>query len=184
MVDERLVVALSHETRAHALSMCSVRPTSTKEIAESLDITVSAAWYHVDKLQALGCIKEDFSIQRRGAKERFYVAAAPYYFDSAAWEQVPEDRRPGVIMGILRLIAQDVDKSVRAKTIEAGDSHLSRVRIDLDQRGREEAYAVLGQALEGLLKVRQNCAARNHRGDMQMLPASVVLMQLELESRD
>lgn len=183
LVDDRLAVALSHETRETALALCSIRPTSTKEIADASETSVSAAWYHVDKLEKLGCIQEAFSRQRRGARERFFEATCDYYFDSEAWENVPADQRSGTIMRILRLIAHDVDLAVKAKTIEAADSHLSRIPIDLDSKGREEAYAVLGRALDGLVKVRKKCVARADKDGVETTPASLVLMQLEFEPR-
>ncbi|HEX9967307.1 MAG TPA: winged helix-turn-helix domain-containing protein [Solirubrobacterales bacterium] len=183
LVDDRLTVALSHDTRQFALSVCSIRPTSTKEIADALEISVSAAWHHVDKLVKLGCLKEVRSQQRRGARERFYEATCDYYFDSDAWEKVPVDQRSSITMRILRLIAHDVDLAVKAKTIEAADSHLSRITINLDPKGRKEAYAVLGKALDGLVKVRKRCVARADKGEVDTTPASLVLMQLEFEPR-
>jgi predicted ArsR family transcriptional regulator len=180
MVDDRLAAALSHDTREHALAMCSLRPTSTKEVAEDLDITVSAAWYHMDKLRALGCIEEVDSRRRRGAIEHFYAATCTGYFDSKAWDAVARDKRLAISMRVLRLISGDVDRAVRAKTISAPDRHLSRTVIDLDPQGEAEAYAVLGAALEGLLRVRGNCVARQGKGDANTTRTSLVWMQLKL----
>jgi predicted ArsR family transcriptional regulator len=183
MVNDRLTTALSHDTREHALSICSVRPTSTKEIAAELGISVSAAWYHVDKLRELGCIKEVEAKPRRGALEHFYVATSDYYFDSEAWEKVPKGKRLAITMRILRLITRDVDESVRAETIYAADRHLSRTTIDLDPKGQEETYVVLAGALEGLLAVRENCAGRKGKNNGNTTLTSLVIMQLELPRR-
>jgi predicted ArsR family transcriptional regulator len=179
-VDDRLAVALSHETRETALSMCSIRPTSAKEVADALEISVNAAWYHVDKLQKLGCIEEVASVQRRGAQERFYRATCDYYFDAEAWASLSEDRRWAATMKILRLIGADVDKAIRARTAASPDRHLSRTTIDLDDQGRVEAYAVLARALDGLLDVRKNCVARKDATSARTTRTSFVLMQLDL----
>ncbi len=180
IVDDRLVVALSHETREQALVMCSLRPTSTKEIADALDTTVSAVWYHVDKLQELGCIEEVGSKARRGATERFYTTTSAVYFDSDAWKAVPREQRLAISMRVLGLIAGDVDEAVRSKTIASTDRHLSRTIIDLDAPGKGEAYAVLADALEGLIAVRENCAARVDKAGSRTIRRSFVLMELDL----
>jgi predicted ArsR family transcriptional regulator len=180
LVDDRLAVALSHDTREFALSLCSIRPTSTKEIADALEISVSAVWYHMDKLERLGCIKEVFRKKRGGAEECFYVATSDFYFDSEAWKSLSDDKRLTVTMRLLRLVADDVDQAVRAKTAAAIERHLSRTIIDLDGKGSEEAYEVLATALEGLLEVRRNCVARRDASGGEATRTSFVLMQLEL----
>jgi biotin operon repressor len=179
LLDDRLAVALSHETRETALALCSIRPTSTKEIADAAEVSVSNAWHHVEKLKQLGCIKEVSSRQRRGARERFYEATCDYYFDSKAWDALSQEERLTISMRVLRLIAGDVDKATRAKTI-ASDPHVSRTTIDLDAEGDEEAYGVLLTSLEGLLAVRENCVARKGKGGGKTTRTSFVLMQLKL----
>lgn len=179
-VDDRLAFALSHETRECALALCAIRPTSAKEVADALEISINSAWYHVDKLEKMGCLKEVSRKKSRGAEERFYVATCDYYYDSQAWDAVPTEKRMAITMRIVRLIAGDVDKAVRAKTVASSDRHLSRTTIDLDQKGHEEAYAVLATALEGLLLVRENCVARKDAGGARTTRTSFVLMQLDL----
>lgn len=183
IVDDRLTVALSHETRECALAMCAIRPTSTKEIADALETTVSAVWYHVDKLKELGCIKEVSSRPRRGARERFYVATSAFYFDSDAWKALSPPERLVTSLKILRLIANDVDKAVRADTIAATDRHLSRTIIDLDDEGQDEVYEVLADALERLLDIRERCDARKGKSGGKTTRTSLVLMHLKLVAR-
>ena len=186
MVDDRLTVALSHETREHALSVCSVRPTSTKEIAADLDIRVSAAWCHVDRLIELGCLKEAHSRKVRGATEHFYEATTACYFDAAAWEAVPKEKRVAITMRVLRLIAGDVDEAVRAKTVDSTKHHISRTIMNLDPKGDQEISSILAKALEEVLTVRENCAARKHKnkGGGNTTPTSFIFMQLDLPPRD
>lgn len=184
LVDDRLAVALSHETRETALALCSIRPTSTKEIADAVEIGVNAAWYHVNKLEEMGCIKEAFRKRRGGAEECFYEATCDFYFDSKAWDALPGEERISISMKILRLIAGDVDRAARSKTIAATDRHLSRTIIDLDAQGQEEAYGVFAEALKGLLAVRENCVARSDKAGGQTTRTSFVMMQLKLLSSD
>jgi predicted ArsR family transcriptional regulator len=183
LVDERLVAALSHETRAHALTVFTERPASTKEIAAELKKSVSAVWYHVDKLLGLGCIELVRSEKRRGAMEHFYRATVRHFFDTKTWESLPEDDRLAIAMGILRSIAGDVDEAVRAKTVDTVDNHLSRTLLILDGEGWKETNALLDETLEGLLKIRERSTVRLGESDERPIRASASIMQFELPSR-
>lgn len=183
LVDERLVAALSHETRAHALAVFTERPASTKEIAAELDKSVSAVWYHVDKLLKLGCIELVRSEQRRGAMEHFYRATVRHFFSDEAWEQVPKSERLAITMGILRLIAGDLDEAMQAETADAVDRHLSRTYFVLDREGWQEIIDLLAQTLEGLLAIRETSTMRRAQSGEKAVRASVSIMQFELPSR-
>jgi predicted ArsR family transcriptional regulator len=183
LVDERLVAALSHGTRAHALTVFTERPASTKEIAAELKESVSAVWYHVDKLLKLGCIELVRSEKRRGAMEHFYRATVRHFFDTKTWESLPARNRLTIAMGILRSIAGDVDDAVRAKTVDTVDNHLTRTLLMLDREGWEESNALLDETLEGLLKIREKSAMRLAESDEPPIRASVSMMEFELPSR-
>lgn len=182
LVDERLVAALSHETRAHALTVFTERPASTKEIAEELNKSVSGVWYHVDKLLKLGCIELVRSEKRRGAMEHFYRATVQSFFSTEEWEHVPKSKRLTITMGALRLIADDVAEAMRTGTADAVDRHLSRTQLILDEEGWEETGALLAETLEGLLLIREKSAMRRAKTDERPTHASVSLMQFELPS--
>jgi predicted ArsR family transcriptional regulator len=183
LVDERLVTALSHETRAHALAVFTERPASTKEIAAELKKSVSAVWYHVDKLRELGCIEPVATKKRRGATEHFYRATVRHFFSADAWETVPKSERLAITMGVLRLVAADLDEAIKAETADAIDRHLSRTQLVLDQEGWTETTDLLASSLEGLLEIRERCALRRAESDEPAIRASVSIMQFELPSR-
>lgn len=182
LVDERLVAALSHETRAHALTVFTERPASTKEIAAELKKSVSAVWYHVDKLLKLGCIELVRSEKRRGAMEHFYRATVRHFFDTKTWESLPEQNRLAIAMGILRSIAGDVDDAVQARTVDTGENHLSRTLLMLDAEGWSESTVLLDQTLEALLAIREKSAMRLGDSNERPVRASVSIMQFELPS--
>lgn len=182
LVDDRLVAALSHETRAHALTVFTERPASTKEIAAELKKSVSAVWYHVDKLLKLGCIELVRSERRRGAMEHFYRATVRHFFDTQTWESLPEHNRLAIAMGILRSIAGDVDEAVRAKTVDTVDNHLSRTLLMLDPEGWKESNELLDETLEALLAIREKSAMRL-ASDSEPIRATISMMQFELPSR-
>lgn len=183
LIDERLVAALSHETRAHAMAVFTERPASTKEIAAELKKSVSAVWYHVDKLVKLGCIELVRSEKRRGAMEHFYRATVRHFFSDDAWENVPKSKRLAISMGVLRLIAGDLDEAMQAETVDAVDRHLTRTQLILDKEGWRETSELLAETLEGLFKIREKSAMRRARSDEKAIRASVSIMQFELPSR-
>lgn len=183
LLDERLVIAFSHETRAHALGVFAVRPASTKEIAAELDESVSAVWYHVDKLLQLGCIELVRSEKRRGAMEHFYRATVPHYFDDEAWASLPKENRREIVVGILRLIAGDVDEAVQADALDTVDNHLSRSMLNLDREGWEESKEALDEALERLYEIRERATMRMADSGEDSIRVSASIMQFELPSR-
>lgn len=183
LVDERLVAALSHETRAHALAVFTERVASTKEIAAELKKSVSAVWYHVDKLRELGCIELVDSKRRRGATEYFYRATVQHFFSAAAWEHVPKSERLAITMGVLRLIAGDLDEAIQAETADSVDRHLSRTQLILDKQGWNEAVDLLAATLEGLFVIRERCVLRRADSSEPAIRASISMMQFELPSR-
>ncbi|HEX9967306.1 MAG TPA: winged helix-turn-helix transcriptional regulator [Solirubrobacterales bacterium] len=183
LIDDRLVTALSHETRAHALAVFTERPASTKEIAGELKKSVSAVWYHVDKLVKLGCIELVRSEKRRGAMEHFYRATVRHFFSDDAWENVPKPERLAISMGVLRLIAGDVDEAMQTETVDAIDRHLTRTQLILDKEGWQETSDLLAETLEGLLGIREKSAMRRAESNEKAIRASVSIMQFELPSR-
>lgn len=184
LFDERLVTALSHETRAHALAVFTERPASTTELAKELGESVNAVWHHVDKLLKLGCIELVETKRRRGAHEHFYRATVRHFFDAEAWETVPKQERLTITMGVLRLIAGDVDEAIQAQTVDALDRHLSRTLMNLDSEGWAEANALLGETLEKLLEIREKATMRMAKTGEKPIRASVSLMHFLLPPVD
>jgi len=183
LFDERLVTAFSHETRAHALGVFAVRPASTKELAEELGQSVSAVWYHVDKLLKLGCIEQVETKQRRGANERFFRATVPHFFDDEMWEGIPKPKRLPIVTGILRLIAGDLDEAMRGDTVDTVDNHLSRSLLNLDGDGWMESKLLLDGTLECLLEIREKSTMRMAESGEASMRVAVAIMQFELPPR-
>lgn len=183
LLNERLVAAFSHETRAHALGVFAVRPASTKEIAKELNKSVSSVWYHVDKLVDLGCIELVRSEKRRGATEHFYRATVPHFFDDETWASLPEKNRHEIALGILRLIAGDLNEAVQAEALDTIDNHLSRSLLHLDREGWNESKEVLDEALERLFAVRERATMRMAKSGEDSIRVSATIMQFELPPR-
>lgn len=183
LIDERLVAALSHETRAHALAVFTERSASTKELAQELGQSVSAVWYHVDRLLKLGCIEQVETKKRRGANERFFRATVRHFFDGEAWESLPKRKRLAITMGVVRLISCDLSEALQAETVDAKDRHLSRTLLNIDQAGWVESNSLLDDTLERLLAIRDKSTMRIAKEGGGRIRASVSIMSFELPPR-
>jgi predicted ArsR family transcriptional regulator len=183
LIDERVVAAFSHETRAHALGVFAIRPASTKEIATELGKSVSAVWYHVDRLRQLGCIELVETKKRRGATEHFYRATVQHFFDDDAWASIPKENRLEIAMGILRLIAGDLDEAVQGDALDTVDNHLSRSLLHLDREGWNESKQLLDRTLEQLLQIRERSTMRMAESGEGSIRVSATIMQFELPPR-
>jgi len=183
LLNDRLVAAFSHETRAHALGVFAVRPASTKEIANELEKSVSAVWYHVDKLRELGCIEQVRAEKRRGATEHFYRATVPHFFDDETWASLPKRNRHEIALGILRLIASDLNEAVQAEALDTIDNHLSRSMLNLDREGWNESKVLLNETLEQLFQIRERATMRMAKSGEDSIRVSATIMQFELPPR-
>lgn len=179
LLDERLITALNHPTRAYALNVMTQRAASSTELAREIGEEPTLLAYHFDQLVKLGCIEEVTTRKRRGATERFYRATVRHYFDADAWAAVPDKDRLGLVMGVLRLISSDLDESLRAGTVNAPDLHLSRTPMKLDGKGWKEVVTLLEETLEKLLQIRERAAERMAETGEKPRIAKVALIQLE-----
>ncbi len=183
LIDERLISAMSHETRVHALAVLHERPASAKEVAGELGQSISAVWYHMNKLLELGCIELVGTKRRRGATERFYKATVAEFFDDETWSRIPENKRISITVNILKLIANDIDEAIQAGTVDTVDNHLTRSPINLDRQGWEDANALLDETLEGVMKIREEAALRMAGSTERPIRSSLAMMIFELPSR-
>lgn len=183
LIDGRLLTALAHDTRTYALLVFSERPASTKEIAAELGVSVSAVWYHVQKLLSLGCIEEVDVKRRRGAHERFFIATRSCYFDVESWSTMPAEKKHAYVMRILRMIAGDLDEAMRSNTVDTDDNHLSHTPLILDRMAWKEATELLEETLVKLLEIRKQAGRRVAEGESDAFRAAVSIMQFELPPR-
>jgi hypothetical protein len=137
----------------------------------------------VDQLLKLGCIELVETKRRRGAREHFYRATVRHFFDAEVWENVPKRKRLTITMGVLRLIAGDLDEAVQTQTVDAVDRHLSRTLLTLDGEAWEESNALLDDTLEKLLGIREKATMRMAETGEEPIRASVSIMHFQLPPR-
>jgi hypothetical protein len=163
LISSRLVTAMSHPTRVHAMTVLNERAATPGEIAASLGQPVNNVTYHINVLVNLGCIELIEEKPARGGRvvEHFYRATQPSYLDLEGWKQLGENEKFGLTAALMRLVSDDIDEAMARGTFyEPDDNHLSRSPMVVDPEGWRETLAVLEQTVFGLMGIQDNVKAR------------------------
>ena len=78
-LDEEKIKALSDPTRRELLEILAEEPSYPLEAARQLDIDKQKAYYHFDKLEESGLVKEAGTEKFSGGSATYYTPAAPAY---------------------------------------------------------------------------------------------------------
>lgn len=157
LINDKLITAMGHPTRVHAVMVLNQRTASPSEIAKELDRSVRHVAYHLEVLEKLGCIELVVKKPAGGGRvvESFYRATERSWFDREAWEQVEDDKtRIGVTMPILSLMSEDIAQAMIGNTFEEKDNHVSRTPMVVDDDGWEEVVSLLSETLEELIEIQ------------------------------
>jgi len=182
LVDRRLTKALAHPTRVHILNILNDGPSSPSKIARQLDnVSLNLTSHHIKVLRELGCVELVREVTHGGRTEHIYRATKRQFFTAEEWEEVePGDRQP-ITVGILRMISEDLGRSLASgKFDELPDNHLSRSPLDVDQEGWREIVAILERALGEVLEVNERSAERARLSGEELMKIRVVMMQFLL----
>lgn len=182
LVDRRLTKALAHPTRVHILSILNEGPNSPSKIAKRLDnVSLNLTAHHIKVLRELGCVELVRKVAHGGRTEHIYRATKRQYFSAEEWANVDLHARPPITVGILRLISEDVGKSLAAgKFDELPDNHLSRSPLNVDGEGWREIVSILERALGEVLEVNARSAERARLSGEDLMTIRVVMMQFLL----
>jgi DNA-binding transcriptional ArsR family regulator len=182
LLDRRLAKALAHPTRVHILSILNEGPSSPSKIAKRLDnVSLNLTSHHIKVLRELGCVELVREVTHGGRTEHIYRATKRQHFTPEEWEGVEPRDRPPITVSILRLISEDVSKSLASgKFDELPDNHLSRSPIDVDREGWGEIVSILNRALEEVLEVNARSAERARLSGEDLMKIRVVMMQFLL----
>jgi len=182
LVDRRLTKALAHPTRVHILNILNDGPSSPSKIAKRLDnVSLNLTSHHIKVLRELGCVELVREVRHGGRIEHIYRATKRQFFTASEWEEVEPKARQPITVGILRMISEDVGRSLASgKFDELLDNHLSRSPLDVDEEGWREIVAILGRALEEVLEVNERSAARARLSGEDLMKIRVVMMQFLL----
>jgi DNA-binding transcriptional ArsR family regulator len=188
LTNARLAKAMSHPTRVHILSVVHTRPASAKEIAAELGEPTPNVKHHIQALRGLGCIEIAEERPKHGNRvvEHFYRATKLRYFDDEAWGQLDLKGKWQVVMPIMRLASRDISEALVAGTfMDPDDNHVTRTPMIVDREGWEESKAVLADALDGLLEVKDRVEARREAGsEEETMAIKVEIIHFRSPDRD
>lgn len=167
--------AISHPLRNAVQCILYNRMASSKEMGDELGEDVSNVSYHVRELKAIGNIELRKEEKRRGATESFYRAVIPplLLHDDESWAKLPQSAREEISAITFQGLVSEVTCALDEGTLDARtDRHLSRVCMDVDERGRREALECLALLLARLERIDKQSAARMQKdgaGGMRFL---------------
>lgn len=177
--DWRLVKALSHPTRVHALMVCTHHPASPKEIAAELGVGINHAYYHLNELEKLECVELVETRKRRALDEHFYKTTVRHYFNQDDWRKVPPHSRVRMRIELIKTVSGEASTAARGETLDSGDNHMSRVALQVDRQGWKEIAQRLDEALEDVMRIKSSAAIRLGQADERGIETRVNLLHFE-----
>jgi DNA-binding transcriptional ArsR family regulator len=182
LIDERVLKAQSHPTRAHILNILSEGPSSPAQMQRRMEnVSLNLVCHHVKVLREVGLIELVDIKHHGGRKEHIYRATQRQYFDLEEWLQIDPKLRQPLITTILSQISEDTARAmVEGKFTELPDSHLSRAPIELDADGWKEVVDILEAALDGVLEAHARSVERSQQSGEALMPARVMIMQFPI----
>jgi hypothetical protein len=183
-IDPRLIKAIGHPIREHALAVFNERVASATEIGEEIDLDTSAFYHHIQELEAMGCIERVETRRRRGAKEHFFQATTTAgLFDDRLWSLIPKSLKSDLATGMLRSLFGEAVRALRTGTFNARDDrHLSWTPGLLDSLGWQELMALLEQTLKLVIAIQRRSRARIAKTGEPGIPVAVGLLGFETAS--
>jgi DNA-binding transcriptional ArsR family regulator len=162
-LDTRLAKAMSHPLRQRLLMAYTGRVLSPSQAAEELGESLGDVSYHTKQLLAQGCVELVQAVRGRGGVKHYYRATVPFEFPDSEWSALSPALRGSLASSVVDTIAGDLDAAAAAGALGAEDVHLSRTRLELDERGRRELSALLERVVADALRLQRESAER--RGD-------------------
>jgi DNA-binding transcriptional ArsR family regulator len=163
LVSEKIITALGHPTRVHAVMVLDQRAASPAELARELGRSVRHVTYHLEVLERLGCVE---LVERKPAGggrviESFYKGTARAWFDREAWEEIEDQKaKIAVTMPILSPTSEDIANAMVGNTFEDNDNHVSRTPMVVDDEGWDEVVTLLSATLDELIDIQARASNR------------------------
>jgi DNA-binding transcriptional ArsR family regulator len=178
--DPRYVKALAHPLRIRILAMLQERPASPVQIAHRVELPLGRVAHHVRVLRDLGMIQLEATYQRRGATEHVYRAAEIPRFSDGAWGSLGATGRERLLAALLGQIGDYVGGAATAGGFERPDANVSRVPLQLDERGWTELADAGKRWLAEADEIQADANARAERDpDVPRLDVGLVLLVFE-----
>lgn len=180
LTNPRLVTALAHPTRLHAMRVFWERAATPREVAAQIDEPLNNVAYHVKVLLRLNCIELVEARQAQGGRvaEHLYRATQRYQiWDAPAWERLSEAEKLDVARAILHQIAQDIAEAMATGTFyEDVDNHVSRMPMSLDKEGWDEVVSLLEGTLDTLFDIQARADERRVESEQPVTHTKVEII--------
>jgi DNA-binding transcriptional ArsR family regulator len=152
MVDRRdlptdVAKALSHPLRQRLLMLYNRRPASPGEAAEQLGEPLGNVAYHTKRLVEHGCLELVEAAPGRGGIKHTYKAIVRYEVEDDTWRKLPMSLRGSLAGRVVSDLGDDVASGVAVGGFADPDMHLSRLRLELDDRGWRELSEALRETI-------------------------------------
>jgi DNA-binding transcriptional ArsR family regulator len=189
--DEAVVYATGHKVRTEALSIMNDGKASPNEIAEFLDMDLSAVSHHIRELFRDGSIESAGTAKRRNATEHFYRAVTLPYISSEEYEVMTPPERRELAGLIVQAIMAETLAALRLGKMEGNrEPWLTWQGVPVDGEGEREIDDLMADTYERAddIKVRNanriaDARKRAHEEGRELPPPGktqiVVLMSYE-----
>ncbi len=179
-IDQRLIRALAHPIRGHALAILNERVASPNELAKELGEGLSQVSYHVKVLRDCECIELVKTEPRRGAVEHYYRATTRAFLTDRDWQHLPASIRSGMSSKLVQAIFDEVAVALDAGSFDArADRHASWTPMKVDEQGWGGIIEVLEDSLERILSIRAESSDRLNRSGEEGIDVSVSMLGFE-----
>jgi DNA-binding transcriptional ArsR family regulator len=166
LLDADLAKALSHPLRQRILErLCEGGEASPNRLARALNEPLGNVSYHVRILRELECVELVRTKQRRGALEHYYRATTRPWLDDERWAQLPAAFRRETLARTLSDIFIDACDAGASGGFDHSGAQVSRVRLELDQQGRQDITTLLSETLNVMRQIHTESAARTVEGE-------------------
>jgi DNA-binding transcriptional ArsR family regulator len=180
-INQDILKALAHPSRAHALHILNQRVASPKELAQEVGTSVGKMAYHVRELDKAGYIELVSTAPRRGATEHFYRAIKRAVFSDEEWAQVPEPARAGIVEKQLKATGKMLGDALQTGSFEGRPNrHHSLHESLVDEQGWDEAMELLEETMAKLGEIQATSLERRLGSDEPGIPMAVSLIGFEM----
>lgn len=171
LANQQLVAAMSHPTRALAVTVLNERVACAAEIGREMKKSARHVSYHLKVLERLGVVElvKEEQVAGGRASAKFYRALVRSWYDPESWKQIDSGHQPGITAGILSACNADLAEAVKSGTIHRPDNHLSRTPLLLDGSGYRELVDLLDGFLPQIIELQQQSANRISRDEESVL---------------
>lgn len=164
-LDKRFAQALNHPLRTEIIAILSDSCASPSEMADMLGEPLSNVSYHTNELLKLECIEMVAQEQVRGATKTRYRATTKMLLDNPDWERLGQAVRTGISINAMNEVTRRASDAMEAGTFDRrADRTLITLKLDVDEKGWQDANEALRKAYERIGEVEVEAAVRKADG--------------------